>query len=165
MKPQLLLLLVGLGSLYNPAHATIDNCNTSFYCYGNHANTAAVATRPAPVPSTTVRNAPPHNPAGRVLRPLTHPQPVMPRRAVPSAPTAVMRPAGDVSVRVIPANRPPVVPNRPAPCSIQRQHLFALAKQYESRAITAAQRGERQAAMRLFRESNQLRQQAAASCR
>lgn len=164
MKPQLLLLLTGLASIYNPAYATTDSCGTSFYCYGNSAHTLAVTTRPAPLPPPNIRSLPQRNNAIMALRPRAAPQPVTPRRTTPSSPAAVMRPAADVSVRVIPANRPPVVTNAPSSCDAQRQHLFTLAKQRESQAVIASQRGDRQASMRLFREANQLRQQAA-SCR
>lgn len=165
MKPRLLLLLTSLTSIYNLAYATTDNCGTSFYCYGNSAHTLAVATRSAPLPPPpNVRSLPQRNSAIMALRPRATPQPVTPRRTTSPPPTAVMRPAADVSVRVIPANRPPVVTNAPSSCDAQRQHLFTLAKQRESQAIIASQRSDRQASMRLFREANQLRQQAA-NCR
>jgi len=169
MKPQLLLLFTSLAGIYNPLYASTDNCSTSFYCYGNSTHTLAVTPRPAPLPPPNVRSLPQRNNVIMGLRPRVTPQPVTPRRMMPPQPVATPRVApsrppstADVNVRVIPA-----APASPPPinaCAAQRQHLFNLAKQRESQAVIASQRGDRQASMRLFREANQLRQQAA-SCR
>jgi hypothetical protein len=170
MKQQLLLLFTSLASAYNPLYARTDNCSTSFYCYGNSAHTLAVTPRPAPLPPPNVRSLPQRNSAIMSLRPrAATPRSITPRRMIPPQPIATPRVApprppatADVNVRVIPA-----APASPPPinaCAAQRQHLFNLAKQRESQAVIASQRGDRQASIRLFREANQLRQQAA-SCR
>ncbi len=120
-----------------PSYA--DNCQDSFYCYGNSANSvsrvpvrpnpyihptntqATQPARPAPRPSPNAASNPRLNPANTVRSPVrpatTPPRPTTLTRVPPTTP----RPStstGTVRVAVIPANR---IPNstrpaiRPAP--------------------------------------------------
>lgn len=148
----------------------IDNCSTSFYCYGNSARTVAtIRPNPTPLPPPNRRNLDqPHHTVTalrptppdrmRVRSPLTPTHPTTPTRWLPPS-THNNRPA-EVNVSIIPGNSNRTI-NR---CEPQRQRWLQQAMQRENQAVIASRQGNRDTAVRLFREAFQLRQRAA-NCR
>ncbi len=190
--PHLLLtLMMGVGS----TAAFAAECTSSFYCYGNTANTVVrVATRPPPIPppnqrvvqqrrqaQIAMRNSTPITP--RIARPAATPAP---QRATTPAPPRVTPPqrvvvAAPVPQRAapVPARAAPVVA-RPAPRAPVRvappaqpnrvvgncQTFFSQASALESQAVVASKQNNRQRSVSLFKEAAKLRNKAAGmNCR
>lgn len=162
MKTKLALLLSLLLGISNTP-ATAAECTSSFYCYGNTANSVSkVATRPPPIPPPNPRVVQQRRQAQIALRNRPAPQQVArPTPRVNVQPTQpVTRPAPRANVQ--PA---PQAVTRPAPQAVARpnnanqcQQRLSLAAQLESQAVIAAKQNNRQASVRLFREAANLRQ-------
>jgi hypothetical protein len=171
MPSVLFALMLGIVS----ATVLAAECTSSFYCYGNTANSVVrVATRPPPIPppnqhvvqqrrqaQLALRNSP--TPRIRITRPTVTPAPQQrvapplarptPRALVQVAPPPA-RPTPRALVRVAPV--PP--PNRMAG---NCQNLILQANGLESQAVIASQHNDRQRSVSLFRETANLRSQAA----
>lgn len=183
--PHLLLtLMMGVGS----TAAFAAECTSSFYCYGNTANTVVrVATRPPPIPppnqrvvqqrrqaQIAMRNSTPITP--RIARPAATPAP---QRATTPAPPRVTPPQRVVVAAPVPARAAPVVA-RPAPRATVRvappaqpnrvvgncQTFLSQASALESQAVVASKQNNRQRSVSLFKEAAKLRNKAAGmNCR
>ncbi|MDQ5769523.1 hypothetical protein [Thiothrix subterranea] len=147
MKTKLALLLsLLLGISITPAMAA--ECTSSFYCYGNTANSVVrVTPRPPPIPPPNRRVVQQRQQAQLALR--NRPTTTPPRIATPPAPVPQMRIAP----------RPTAVP-APAPAAPVNscQNAANRAAQIESQAVLASKRNDRQTSIRLFREAANLRQ-------
>jgi hypothetical protein len=126
LKTPLTALTLWLSFAVIPSYA--DNCQQSFYCYGNSANSvsrvpvrpnpyihpsntqatqpAQTPVRPVPNTATNTRPNPPHTVRPPIRPNTTPPRPTTPARVV-SAPTRSNAANGTVRVAVIPANRIP----------------------------------------------------------
>ncbi|UOG93224.1 MAG: hypothetical protein L3K52_05690 [Candidatus Thiothrix sulfatifontis] len=138
----LLSLLLGISS----TSATAAECTSSFYCYGNTANSVVrVTPRPPPIPPPNRRVVQQRQQAQLALRnrPTTTPT----RIATPPAPAPQMRMAP----------RPMAAPAPAAPVN-SCQNAANRAAQIESQAVLASKRNDRQTSVRLFREAARLRQ-------
>lgn len=154
MKTKLALLLSLLLGISNTP-ATAAECTSSFYCYGNTANSVSkVATRPPPIPPPNPRVVQQRRQAQIALRNRPAPQQVArPTPRVNVQPTQpVTRPAPRANVQ--PAPQAVAKPNNANQC----QQRLSLAAQLESQAVIAAKQNNRQASVRLFREAANLRQ-------
>ena len=155
LPPLLFALMMGV----NSTAATAAECTSSFYCYGNTANSVVrVATRPPPIPppnprvvqqrrqaQLALRNSTPITP--RIARPITTPAP---QRAAPT-------PAPRANVRVTP---PPAAPQPSRVTGNDCQNLTRQASTLESQAVVASKQNNRQRSIRLFKEVANLRNQA-----
>ncbi len=152
MKTKLALLLSLLLGISNTS-ATAAECTTSFYCYGNTANSVSrVATRPPPIPPPNRHVVQQRQQAQLALRnrPATPaPQPTVRANVQPQPP--ITRPVAPVA-RAAPQTV--ARPSNPNQCS-QR---LSLASQLESQAVIAAKQNNRETSVRLFREAANLRQ-------
>ena len=170
LSPLLFALMMGV----NSTAATAAECTSSFYCYGNTANSVVrVATRPPPIPppnprvvqqrrqaQLALRNSTPITP--RIARPITTPAP---QRAAPTpAPRANVRvtppPAAPVpraNVRVTP---PPAAPQPSRVTGNDCQNLTRQASTLESQAVVASKQNNRQRSISLFKAAANLRNQA-----
>lgn len=161
MKTKIALLLsLLLGISITPA--TAAECTSSFYCYGNTANSVVrVVTRPPPIPPPNPRVVQQRRQAQLALRnrPTTTPriaarpaQPVIQPRAATPAPA---RPAPRVN------NPPSPTVRAPAPVILGNcQSRNDRAAYLESQAVLASKAGDRNNSVRLFREAANVRQQA-----
>lgn len=161
MKTKIALLLsLLLGISITPAAAA--ECTSSFYCYGNTANSVSrVVTRPPPIPPPNPRVVQQRRQAQLALRnrPTTTPriaarpaQPVIQPRAATPAPA---RPAPRVN------NPPSPAVRAPAPVILGNcQSRNDRATYLESQAVLASKAGDRNNSVRLFREAANVRQQA-----
>lgn len=150
MKPKITLLLAFLFSFGVP-HVSAQECNGSFYCYGNTASSVVrIATRPPPIPPPNPRALQQRRQAQIALRNSPTPR---------AAPRTSPRPA-----RVQPTNRvtTPTVRTTPRPaaapvlsCTERDQRATYL----NSQAVLAAKAGERSRAVQLFQEVAKLRRQ------
>lgn len=141
MKTKLALLLSLLLVISNTP-ATAAECTSSFYCYGNTANSVVrITPRPPPIP--------PPNP--RVVQQRRQAQLALRNRPT-TTPRIAAQPAPAPQMRMTP--RPMAVPAPANNC----QNAANRAAQVESQAVIASKRNDRQASVRLFREAARLRQ-------
>lgn len=165
MKTKLALLLSLLLGISNTP-ATAAECTTSFYCYGNTANSVSrVATRPPPIPPPNRRVVQQRQQAQLALRNVTPVTRPTPRAAAQPAPV-VARPTPRTNVQPQPPITRPVAPvARAAPQTVaipsnlnQCSQRLSLASQLESQAVVASKQNSRETSVRLFREAANLRQ-------
>ncbi|WGZ93862.1 MAG: hypothetical protein QJT81_19060 [Candidatus Thiothrix putei] len=146
MKTKLALLLSLLLGISVTTPAMAAECTSSFYCYGNTANSVSkIVTRPPPIPPPNRRVVQQRQQAQLALR--NHPTTTPQRIAAPPAPAPQMRIAP----------RPMAAPAPAAPAN-SCQNAANRAAKIESQAVLASKRNDRQTSVRLFREAANLRQ-------
>jgi hypothetical protein len=145
--------------------AVAAECTSSFYCYGNTANTVvSVATRPPPIPppnprvvqqrrqaQLALRSRPP---TPTIARPAATPTP---QRATTPTPQRAVTPITQPTPRANIRATPPAQPNR---TSSNCQTFLNQASALESQAVIASKQNNRQRSVSLFKEAARLRTQA-----
>lgn len=132
-------------------------CTSSFYCYGNTANTVvSVATRPPPIPPPNPRVVQQRRQAQLALR-SRPPTPTIARPAATPTPQRAVTPITQPTPRANIRATPPAQPNR---TSSNCQTFFNQASALESQAVIASKQNNRQRSVSLFKEAARLRTQA-----
>ena len=146
LSPLLFALMMGV----NSTAATAAECTSSFYCYGNTANSVVrVATRPPPIPPPNPRVVQQRRQAQLAMR-NSRPITTAPQRVAPT-------PTPRANVRVTPA------PAAPQPSRITGnncQNLTRQASALESQAVVASKQNDRQRSISLFKAAANFRNQA-----